>query len=284
MSHAIGSTKGRRASRLLALACLALLAWPCASAAGFQSPHRYPPRSPSSEALASATAETVPDPTLPGLAQNGAVFIILPHGAGAARCSGTSVNSPNLSLVITAGHCVYDEGQWLAHKWVFVPGYRYGERPFGTFTAHWLGTTPQWLASENENFDVGAAVVSRNERGQRLAEAVGGYGIAWGLSPKQVFDVYGYPVAPPFNGATLQSCHQAPFEGHDFNSFLSPGPLDLAIPCNVTPGSSGGGWVTSGGFLNSVTSSGYGDDPTTEFGPYFGRAVAKLFARAARVR
>jgi len=247
-------------------------------------PHLYPPRGPSREAFASSTAETIPDPTVPGLAQNGAIFIVLPHGFGTARCSGTSINAPNLSLVFTAGHCVHEGHRWFAHKWIFVPGYRYGERPFGTFVAHWLGTTPQWLAHGNENFDVGAAVVSRNERGQRLAEAVGGDGIAWGLSPSQVFDVYGYPVAPPFNGATLQSCRQAPFEGHDFSSFLYPGPLNLAVRCNVTPGSSGGGWVISGGLLNSVTSSGYPDDPTTDFGPYFGRAVARLFGRAAAVR
>lgn len=247
------------------------------------SPHRYPPHAPAGGALASSTAQTVPDPTLPGFTQYGAVFIVVGDG-GLARCSGTSVNAPNFSVVITAGHCIHDEGRWFAHKWVFVPGYRHGERPFGTFVAHWIGTTPQWLADENENFDVGAAVVSRNERGQRLAEAVGGDGIAWGLSPNQVFDVYGYPVAPPFDGATLQLCPQTPFEGHDLSSFFYPGPLNLGVQCDVTPGSSGGGWVIAGNLLNSVTSNGYSDDSTTNFGPYFGKAVGRLFGRAARVR
>ena len=180
----------------------------------------------------SSIAETVSDPTVSGISQNGAIFIVEGNGE-LDRCSGTSVNAPNFSLVITAGHCVYDEGHWLGRKWVFVPGYRFGERPFGTFVAKWLGTTPQWLAHGNENFDVGAAVVSRNERGQRLADAVGADGIAWGLSPSQVFDVYGYPVAQPFNGATLQLCPQTPFEGHDFSSFFPRAPRPRrAVRCD----------------------------------------------------
>jgi len=226
--------------------------------------------------------EAVADPTAPGFSQNGAVFIIGKFGT-LGRCSGTSVNAPNLSLVITAGHCVHEEGHWMGQKWVFVPGYRFGERPFGTFVAKWLGSTPQWLSSENPNFDVGAAVVSRNERGQRLADAVGADDIAWNLSPKQVFDVYGYPVAQPFNGATLQHCAQTPFEGHAFFSLLTPGPLNLAVHCEISPGASGGGWVISGNVLNGVTTDGYpGDD--TNYGPYFGQEVAKLYARAARVK
>jgi V8-like Glu-specific endopeptidase len=237
--------------------------------------------------VASAAAlatEVVPDPTLPGLAVNGAVFISEGPGTGYGRCSGTSVSAANMSVVVTAGHCVYDEGRFYDHRWVFVPGYRYGERPFGTFTAKWLGTTPQWHRSENFNFDIGMAVVGRNERGQRLAAAVGADKIAWGLSPKQDFDVWGYPVARPFTGATLEHCPQTPFLGHSFGSFLFPGPLDLSVQCDVSPGSSGGGWTIHGNVLNSVTSNGFFDDPATDYGPYFGKEVGRLFRRAERVR
>ena len=246
-------------------------------------PHRYPPRPPAGDAGISSAAETIADPTVPGSSQNGAVFIVTPSGLR-GRCSGTSLNSPNYSVVITAGHCVHSFGHWLRGRWVFVPGYHYGQRPFGTFAAKWLGATEQWRKGENENYDVGFAVVSRNERGQRLVDAVGGDGIAWGLSRQQVFDVYGYPVEPPFDGATLQRCAQTPYEGHDFLSFLSPGPLDLGVECDVTPGSSGGAWVISGDTVNSVTSSGYEDDPKTAFGPYFGEVVGRLFRQAGRVR
>jgi V8-like Glu-specific endopeptidase len=226
--------------------------------------------------------ETIADPTAPGFSQNGAVFVVGRFGT-LGRCSGTSVNAPNFSLVITAGHCVHEGRRWMGTKWVFVPGYRFGERPFGTFVAKWLGSTPQWIKSENPNFDIGAAVVSRNERGQRLADAVGADDIAWNLPPNQVFDVYGYPVEEPFDGSTLQHCAQTPFEGHAFFSLLTPGPLNLAVHCEISAGASGGGWVISGNVLNGLTADGYPEDDTN-YGPYFGKEVAKLFARAARVR
>ncbi len=255
-----------------------------AGAAG-EAPHRVPPRAPAAQtaAGASSTFQPVAEPTLPGNSQNGAIFIPL-GGGELARCSGTSVNAPNLSVVITAGHCVHDEGQWFDRRWVFVPGYHDGERPFGVFPAKWIGTTPKWFAASDENFDVGAAVVTRNERGQRLAAAVGADGIAWGLPPSQVFDVHGYPVAPPFDGASQRLCAQTPYEGHDAASFFWPGPLNMAVECDVTGGASGGGWTISGDVLDGITTYGYPTDPNTDFGPYFGRAVARLYGEAARVR
>jgi hypothetical protein len=231
-----------------------------------------------------ATSETIADPTAPGYRVNGVIFISEGAGIGFGRCSGTSVVSPSKSVIITAGHCVYDSGIWSDHKWVFVPGYHHGERPFGTFTAHWLGTTPAWHGHENENFDVGAAVVGRNEKGQTLAAAVGADKVATGLSPHQTFDVYGYPVEKPFNGGTLQVCREVGFEGHDFGSLFEPGPLNLAISCDDSAGGSGGGWTIEGNVVNSVTTYGYSSDPFTNFGPYFGDDVAKLYARAKQIR
>jgi len=47
----------------------------------------------------------------------------------------------------------------------------------------------------------------------------------------------------------------------------------------------GRGWTISGGtILNSVTNYGYGDDPNTDFGAYFGEEVGRLFHRAGRVK
>lgn len=234
---------------------------------------------------AKSSFELVADPAAPEYRQNGVIFIVTPFGLG--RCSGTAVNSPNYSVVFTAAHCIREPGRrggWLDLAWVFVPGYRYGQRPFGVFPARWVDTTTRWRKIGGENSDVGAAVVRPNARGQLLTKAVGGAGIAWGLSARQVFDIHGYPVAPPFDGETQRVCRQRPFLGHDAFSFLTPGPLNLAVDCFVTGGASGGGWTIEGNVLNSVTNYGYEDDKATDFGPYFGKEVGRLFHRAERIR
>lgn len=226
----------------------------------------------------------VPDPTAPGFRQNGVIFIS--DGFELGRCSGTSVNAPNLSLVFTAGHCVNDggPGSWYNRDWVFVPGYHDGVRPFGVFVAMWLGTTEDWIEENSPNADVGVAVVSRNERGRRLGAVVGGYDIAWNRPPRQVFDIHGYPAEAPFDGAGQRICSTTPFLGHDLVSFLWLGPLNLAARCSVAGGASGGAWTIEGDTLNSVTSYAYEDDMTTDFGPYFGDAVRALYRRASQVR
>jgi hypothetical protein len=228
----------------------------------------------------------VADPTDPVARVNGAIFFEV--GGDLGRCSGTAVEASNMSVVFTAGHCVHDvggsEGDWFRGHWTFVPAYRFGQRPFGVFAAKWLDATKRWVGEGNENFDVAAAVVGRNERGQLLGAAVGGDRIAFNLPPRQVFDVHGYPVGRPFDGETQRLCGGASYLGHDPESFLQPGPLTLGVPCQVTGGASGGGWTIRGNVLNGVTDYGYPEDPQTAFGAYFGREVARLYHRVARFR
>ncbi len=248
-------------------------------------PRRVPALAPRLGASASSGFEAVTDPTATETRQNGAIFF--EAEGGLFRCSGTSVSAPNFSVVITAGHCVDSggrRGHGYAGHWIFVPGYRYEQRPFGVFAATWLEATRGWIATGSENFDVGAAVVGRNEKGQRLADAVGAAGIAFNLKPNQVFDVHGYPAGAPFDGETQRICAQTPFLGHDPESFFTSGPLNLAVDCNVTGGASGGGWTIAGNLLNSVTDYGFPDDKATDFGAYFGKEVARLYRRAGSVK
>ena len=229
----------------------------------------------------------VADPTAPGFRVHGAVFVDLGF-FGLGRCSGTAVRSPNRSVLVTAAHCIHSggsRGRWYRFRAAFVPAYRFGQRPFGLFPVRWIDTTKQWRASGSENFDVGAMVVGANERGESLTEAVGGAGIAWNLKPKQAFDVHGYPAEPPFDGETQRLCQGTPFLGHDPNSFVQPGPLNLAVNCGLNGGASGGGWMIEGGeTLNSVTDYGYFDEASPAYGAYFGKEVARLYGRAAAVR
>ena len=243
-------------------------------------------------AQASATStfgsdfELVPDSTAPEFRVHGAIFISLGI-FGYGRCSGTAVRSRNESVVITAAHCIHfggRSGRWFFDDGVFVPGYRYGQRPFGVFPVRWVDTAKGWRSSGSRNFDVGALVVGRNQRDQSLTDAVGGAGIAWNLKADQTFDVHGYPAAEPFDGETQRICKERRFLGHDAGSFVSPGPLNLAVTCGVTGGASGGGWTIEGNTLNSVSNYTYFDEASPIYGSYFGKEVARLFGRAARVR
>lgn len=230
--------------------------------------------------------ELVPDPTAPGFRVHGAIFVSLGI-FGYGRCSGTAVRSRNESVVITAAHCLHSggrSGEWFLEDGVFVPGYRYGQRPFGVFPVRWVDTARGWRASGSSNSDVGAMVVGRNQRGQLLTEAVGGAGIAWNLKANQAFDVHGYPAAEPFDGETQRVCKGTPFLDHDVRSFLAPGPLNLAVACGVTGGASGGGWMIEGDKLNSVSDYTYFDEGSPLYGSYFGKEVARLYGRATRVR
>jgi len=246
-------------------------------------PHRVPSRP--AAGAASSGFEPVPDPTAPVSRVNGVVFFDFLFGL--ARCSGTAVNGRNLSIVVTAGHCVnigWPLPIWFTERWAFVPAYRFGQHPYGVFPAKWLGTTRGWLTTGSPNSDVGIAVVGRNERGQRLGAAVGGAGIAWGLSPEQVFDVHGYPAEKPYNGRRQRVCEGAKYLGHDPYSFLQAGPLNLAVECKVTEGASGGGWTIRHNTLNSVTSYGYEGGSQNVYGPYFGQEVARLYRQAVKIR
>ena len=70
------------------------------------------------------------------------------EGVDIYQCSGAVVDSPAGNVVITAGHCVVDpETGAAARSVVFVPGYREGREPYGSFAATRWVTTPEWEAS-----------------------------------------------------------------------------------------------------------------------------------------
>ena len=49
----------------------------------------------------------------------------------------------------------------------------------------------------------------------------------------------------------------------------------------MTGGSSGGGWITSDGVLNSVNSFGYRGEKDVMYGPYFGNVEQAVYSSAA---
>lgn len=211
---------------------------------------------------------------------NGKVFFSKPGGNFV--CSGTAVNSENKSIVWTAGHCVEDGSSGGFHSnWVFVPAYNSSsgaQRPYGTWSAKELWTTSAWASTGNFRQDVGAVVVNRVNN-IRLVDRIGGQGIKFNASRNLTYNSFGYPQASPFNGLFQWRCNSG-YLGSD--SPPGSGPLTMKIHCNMTGGSSGGGWLTglnsSGlGFVTSVNSYGYSSLPDNMFGPYHGAAAKGLY-------
>jgi V8-like Glu-specific endopeptidase len=204
--------------------------------------------------------------------------VFFTYQGSTASCSGDAVTSANKSTVITAGHCVKLDGKF--HKnWVFVPGYHDGKAPYGKWTAKQTLTTPQWKASEDLNYDVGAAVVN-TRKGKRLTSVVGGQGIAFNQKRGQQMYDFGYPAELPYDGTVLDYC-----SGTTIDDPLES--KDQGLLCDMTGGSSGGPWFLKfseskgTGIQNSVNSFKYTFLPTHMFGPYFGNDAKNLYNKAS---
>ncbi len=214
-------------------------------------------------------ANATPQPAQPRF---GKVFFTL--GGSNYVCSGTATNSSNGDVVTTAGHCLNEGPGAFATNFAFVPAYNNGSAPYGTWTAQTLYTTSAWANSGDFDYDVGFAVMNENGSGQSLTGVVGSYPIAFNLARGLTYTAYGYPAASPFNGQTLYSCTGTAIQD------TYGGSQDQGIPCDMTGGSSGGGWIT-GGSLNSVNSFGYTGVRNVMWGPYFGSTIQSVYNAAS---
>lgn len=203
-----------------------------------------------------------------GTRTNGKIFGVDPR-TGPYTCSGTALNTPSHSIVLTAGHCVIEggsEGRDIA----FVPAYDHGKRPFGTFVAEAIYVMPQWRHGENPDFDVAALRVGPNGLG-KLTDVVGARGYATSKSRSSAFQIFGYPAARA-GGEELRSC-RAHGLGLDRFTDRFAGPPTMPASCDMAAGSSGGAWLFDGEYVSGVTSYSYQGRPTQLFSPYFGPEV-----------
>jgi hypothetical protein len=200
--------------------------------------------------------------------------VFFSDGAANYVCSGTALTSGNESVVWTAGHCVNEGPGAFYTNWAFVPAYKDGARPYGTWTARTLLTTSAWGQSGDFGYDVGAAVVNTNA-GATLTDTVGSRGAAFNQAAEQHYLSHGYPAAPPFSGGRMFIC-EADLGTRD----TSANPPTMGIGCDMTGGSSGGGWVVGNDVL-SVNSYGYSNQPNVMYGPYQGSVAQQLYTSAA---
>ena len=219
------------------------------------------------------TSEEVTTPyTQQPTSTHGKVFFTL--GGTDYVCSGTALLSANKSVVWTAGHCVNEGPGDFATHWQFVPAYKDGTAPLGVYVADDLITSSAWADQGDFSYDIGAAIV-RPSGGTALTDRVGGRGIAFNYSRDQNYQAYGYPAAPPFTGERLWRCTSPPQ-----TSDSSANPPTMGIGCDMTGGSSGGGWIV-GNDVFSVNSYGYRNQPNVMYGPYQGSVAESVYTAAS---
>lgn len=175
-------------------------------------------------------------------------------------CSGTSMNSAQRNLVLTAAHCVYDtagSATTLAN-WAFVPGYTDDALPWGLYVGKSAVAHHAFDTYTDHDYDYAFAVVyngvSQPPTGGladtgRLGDNVGGQGIAWNQQPNRTVNIFGYPAGShpdntaPYTGKTLENSQGLtfPFQPIDFSANNLVG----ATSPFTDKGSLGSPWVSS---------------------------------------
>ncbi len=225
-------------------------------------------------AVAGASSVRVANLVEEGTRTNGRILGFDPRD-GEYSCSGTALNTPSRSIVLTAGHCVVEGGR-VGQELVFIPAYEHGVTPFGTFPVEAAYLMPQWRRSENPDFDVAALSVGPSELGL-LTDVVGGRGYVTGRSRRTVFQIYGYPAAA-LDGEELRSCIARGL-GSDVLTFRFAGPPTVPSSCDMAGGSSGGAWIVEGKYIDGVTSYGYTGSANKVYSPYFGAEIGRFLAQ-----
>ncbi|MBQ0849437.1 hypothetical protein J8N05_14625 [Streptomyces sp. BH-SS-21] len=229
----------------------------------------------------SATAVTRPRAwTEGGLIRKTTGKVFFEADAGTFTCSATVANSANGSVVLTAGHCVVDGRTGEVYRnWVFIPAYKNGNRPYGTFTANKLFHTKRYVTSRaNANWDFGFARLSKHN-GRTVKRIVGAQGIKFNHANGQKVHSFGYGgSAAEGSGERLNHC-----TGKEHRDTGRPDSTMWGIDCVQTGGSSGGGFLadfrpaTGKGVLIGNISVGAGD---SEYHPYLGKVARTVYRKA----
>ncbi|HET8784240.1 MAG TPA: hypothetical protein VFM38_01290 [Candidatus Limnocylindrales bacterium] len=225
--------------------------------------------------------------------------ILFSTSAGNWICSGSVVNDGTgngQSIVLTAGHCVYDGSEGWSYNFMYIPDfddaptYTCGNTVYGCWTATRLAANSTFVSEggfgteASVAVDYGFARVGLGGKDNAELDAVtGGYGInTAALSNSVVKWAFGYPAAGKYHGNDLVYC-----KGPTINDPYGANTWGMA--CNMTGGSSGGPWITgttnpavytSSTLLTSVNSYGY-SGLTYMFGPKFNTATQTVANAAA---
>lgn len=177
----------------------------------------------------------------------GALFWTDPANGSNWFCSASVLR---LRVIATAGHCVASPATstTAAHfhtNFLFIPGWRNGTAPFGTFTWRWATTTATWFYSNGSvpnAQDVGL-IVMNDRNGYKLGQYTGYLGYWTNQLSYNNVTMLGFPC-------NLDGCEL--LEANYAQTFEFGGNNTYIFGSNFGPGSSGGpyirdfGWAPSG--------------------------------------
>ena len=222
--------------------------------------------------------------------------VVFHNAGGDWICSGTALtnNRSGYSLILTAGHCVYDMDRGFGAlsgfdtSWMFIPQfdssptYTCANTIYGCWTATALVVNGGFarehgFTTAGSHFDWGFAIVGPGGKGNSQLEAtVPTFGLSATAMSSGTVDAFGYPAAGKYHGSDLTYC-QNPV---GFDVFTSN--TNYRLGCDMTGGSSGGPWFSdfdgtgNAGTIRSLNSYGY-SGITAMYGPIFNTSTAATF-------
>jgi hypothetical protein len=230
------------------------------------------------------------------LKASGKVYFVM--GSSAYVCSGSVATDSRSgkSLVLTAGHCAYDEvARAFATNWLFIPEFdsaptfTCANTTYGCWTADALVVHNGFASAGGFNtqatvHDFAFAVVGGGGKSgtAQLDATVGSFPISvTGTNAGDTLYAFGYPAAGKYHGNDLTYC-----SGQIITDSLNSN-LTWGMPCGMTGGSSGGPWLkgfnetTGSGTLNSLNSYGYSGIKNM-YGPKFNSNTQAVYDAANR--
>ena len=218
------------------------------------------------------------------------------------QCSGSVATDhrSGFSLVLTAGHCAYDEvnGQF-ATKWMFMPAWdeqpatfatacsdsRYGCWTASALVVHEGYATAGAFNDQATRHDWAFAVVGAGGKdSSQLDGKVNEFGLATfsSINKGTLMYAFGFPAAGKYHGNDLTYC-----AGNIIEDIYNDN-TTWGLGCNMTGGSSGGPWFagfsesTGSGTLGSLNSYGYSGIKNM-YGPKFNANTQDVYDAADRV-
>lgn len=196
----------------------------------------------------------------------GKLYFTTPTG-GSSYCTANVISPRN--IIVTAAHCLYTRGRGWHRNFRFVPADRFGVAPYGVYGWQSAGIMTNWITIGGRRWDIGMIRLGNNmSTGIPVTSYVGWLGRTW--NQPSIMNLHSVGYASNLSTQYTHICTAESFSG---------GTDVLAKGCDMTYGSSGGGWLlryhpySSSGTHNLVTGVTSGPYPggfgNTFVGPRF---------------